>query len=280
MTKNFYGKSFSLQMVSCEHFTTSHERGEYRKEREIRYYEIELVTGGKGYYLHDGERCYPKEGDVLFRRPGNSVYVFLPYDGYSIAFSMCGRRGEMDTLAEALHDAIVSMEACSFPASQEYPDIYILFRESQHLFGRGDWLSELALQSNLLKILYYFFKGLQDKNIQTSALYKKSMQIVEKIEKYLKENYMKNIKLEELAAYVNISGSHLGRLFKKVTGVSTLEYLIGVRLYHARTLLVTTDLSIKEVSYTCGFDTTSYFCTIFKKKIGVTPQQYRMRSMG
>lgn len=57
--------------------------------------------------------------------------------------------------------------------------------------------------------------------------------------------------------------------------MSLSEYIIQKRLSIAKQLLETTELSIVEVSQRTGFSYSSYFVRIFKKKVGVTPQQYR-----
>ena len=58
-------------------------------------------------------------------------------------------------------------------------------------------------------------------------------------------------------------------------GRSPVEYLIHTRINAAKFYLKTTQLSLKEISYRCGFSSESSFCTVFKRVAGVTPQTYR-----
>lgn len=95
---------------------------------------------------------------------------------------------------------------------------------------------------------------------------------------YIQDNYMNKILLEDLAKYVCISPFYFSRIFKSETGYSPYEYITMIRLNHAKTLLKTTDLLIKEIAFKVGFNSESNFVTCFKEHVDVTPSKFRNTS--
>jgi len=98
---------------------------------------------------------------------------------------------------------------------------------------------------------------------------------VETVKKIITENLSVEISRDELAKQVYMSPDHLTKLFKKETGMSLSDYIINKRILLAKQLLTSTNLSVVEIAQRAGFSYSSYFVRIFKKKTGVTPQQYR-----
>ncbi|MCD8337220.1 MAG: AraC family transcriptional regulator [Lachnospiraceae bacterium] len=98
---------------------------------------------------------------------------------------------------------------------------------------------------------------------------------MQQVQKYIAEHLTEELSREELAKMVYVSPDHLTRLFKKETGLPLNEYIISKRIQLAKQLLSETDLTIVEITEKAGFSYSSYFVKIFKKKTGMTPQQYR-----
>ena len=82
------------------------------------------------------------------------------------------------------------------------------------------------------------------------------------------------ISLEELAAKCLVSKYYLSHLFTKSTGKSIGRYILDKRMYMAKYLLSSTDLSVEQVSTDCGFSDSAYFCRLFKNTIGTTATEY------
>ena len=83
---------------------------------------------------------------------------------------------------------------------------------------------------------------------------------------------------QEVAQYCNLSYHHFSRLFKKETGQSFKEYLVGLKISEAEKMLLTTQKSITEISQATGFTTSSYFSATFKRKHGITPTVFRRKN--
>ena len=98
---------------------------------------------------------------------------------------------------------------------------------------------------------------------------------IETVKKMIKDNISTEISRDELAEAVYMSPDHLTKLFKKETGMSLSDYIIQKRILLAQKLLSSTELSVVEIAQKAGFSYSSYFVRIFKKKTGITPQEYR-----
>lgn len=92
---------------------------------------------------------------------------------------------------------------------------------------------------------------------------------------WIEEHYASEFQLSELAQAVHLSPNHVSYLFRKETGSSLTEYLTARRMKQACLLLRTSSLTVQEIGSRVGFDNFSYFCQLFKKKMGITPLQYR-----
>ena len=98
---------------------------------------------------------------------------------------------------------------------------------------------------------------------------------IEKACSYISRNYNKEITVDALAEYVSLNKNYLIRLFKKELMSTPNQYIIETRLYHARVMLLQTNLSVKSIAFSCGFNTPSYFIKCFKESFGQTPAEYR-----
>lgn len=83
-----------------------------------------------------------------------------------------------------------------------------------------------------------------------------------------------------LASKLCFSRAQLNRKIKAITGETTTDLILKIKISLAKNLLDNTDKSIIAISMDCGMDSDSYFCTVFKKATGLTPLQYRNRING
>ncbi len=95
---------------------------------------------------------------------------------------------------------------------------------------------------------------------------------------YIEENYNSEISLDYLANRVYLSTYYLSRLFKKEVGVTLSSYILHKKIEVGKTLLSETDKSIIEISTYLNFKEQTYFCKVFKKKVGVSPTDYRKKN--
>lgn len=98
--------------------------------------------------------------------------------------------------------------------------------------------------------------------------------------KYVQEHMEDPLSTEELARHACVTKCHLIRMFRSSLGVTPLRYITQCKVQHAQTLLLRTDLSVKQVGEAVGFKDISYFIRLFRRQLGFTPQEYREKLIG
>ena len=96
-----------------------------------------------------------------------------------------------------------------------------------------------------------------------------------KVKKFIHEHFTEEITLAQVADVAGMSASSFSRYFHLATGRTLRDYLIDSRLGKASRLLMSTDLNISEICYSCGFNNLSNFNRIFKSRRGSTPKEFR-----
>lgn len=99
--------------------------------------------------------------------------------------------------------------------------------------------------------------------------------ITDKVKSYIEDNLEKELSLDLLSSHLNYSTAYLSRLIKKYSGKTFMELLLECRMNQAKELLKNTDLKISRIANKVGYNDHSYFIQTFKKKAGVTPNEYR-----
>ncbi len=103
-------------------------------------------------------------------------------------------------------------------------------------------------------------------------------ELVGRIKNYIKENYNQAIDFEQIAASFGYSYDRFRHIFQKETKTSLHQYLMGCKLYASKQMLLTTDMQIKEIALRCGFGSSIHFNAFFKKKMNISPMQFRHSS--
>ena len=93
---------------------------------------------------------------------------------------------------------------------------------------------------------------------------------------YIEQYYMLDLDLDKVASICGYSPSYFSRSFRKYFGINFVQYLQQVRLENAKQLLKSSTMTVAEISEKTGFQSLSYFSTIFKRETGVSPNQYRI----
>ena len=96
---------------------------------------------------------------------------------------------------------------------------------------------------------------------------------------FLRQNLTAKLQVEEVARYAGMSVSALESKFRKLTNDSVYNYLIRLRMEHAKRLLTETTYSVTDIAAQCGYENLFYFCSAFKKNTGVTPTAYRRANL-
>jgi AraC-like DNA-binding protein len=132
--------------------------------------------------------------------------------------------------------------------------------------------SELERESRFLWTLAQLIARYADCRSHIAPL-EKERQIVQRVQDYLRSNYMHSISLEQLARVANLKPLRLLRVFRKHIGLPPHAYLVQTRVTRAKALL-SLGLPICHVAVDTGFTDQSHLNRHFKRLVGVTPKQY------
>jgi len=123
-------------------------------------------------------------------------------------------------------------------------------------------------KSDIKRIPINGFENFEEKVDETSCTTKKIIH-------YINQNYSKGIFLGKVSAELEMNEKYLCSLLKKELGITFLQYLDYVRLEKAVALLLTTNKNMNEISLMVGFSNDRQMLNVFKKRIFMSPGQYR-----
>lgn len=130
---------------------------------------------------------------------------------------------------------------------------------------------------NTLFSYYLYLIGKLEENPDGIIMHKADFvpSLVLKIINYLKENYRDSITLDIISKNFSVSKATLIYNFNKYLHSSPVDYLINIRIQQAKTALAETDENLTAIAEKCGFSNANYFSLMFKRKVGLSPANYR-----
>ena len=249
--------------------------------------EIINVMYGTAKYVVDFKEFIVHEGDILIIPP-SSLHYFERYNeenflGITYIFDKrLVDGGSFDTCSSKYINPIFNNDVylpihIKADTPHTIPLQHILKKILVSHDTQGD-AYELQIKIGFLEFINYFYsinyyqvsKSLDVINMRTTNL-------IKDVTTYIEDHYSEKITLEMLADKVNISIYYLSHIFKQYTNQTPIEYLNQYRLSTAANLLKTTDNSIMDISFECGYNNVSYFNRAFKAKYNLTPKEYRRR---
>ena len=134
-------------------------------------------------------------------------------------------------------------------------------------------LSDLATQSavDMIRWVNYLLERAYDYEEEV----RKASGLIERINAYVHEHYNEQLDRNEIAGAFHLAPEYLAKLYKKKTGIYLKDYIREYRLEQAKRLLRDKNVLVSDVAGAVGFDNFSYFSTLFKKHVGVSPNEYR-----
>ena len=148
-------------------------------------------------------------------------------------------------------------------------DKYLEFLE-QFGFRADDMPMEPDTEERLKKVFFSVMDCLNtDVSTQEEKQYAKLVQ-------YIQAEYCHDISLEMVSEALSMSPSYIGLVFRRVAGTSFLKYLTDTRIAEVKRLLLTTDLTLREIGQRVGIENQNTLIRTFKKTEGITPGQFRM----
>ncbi|WP_416298337.1 AraC family transcriptional regulator [Paenibacillus illinoisensis] len=153
-------------------------------------------------------------------------------------------------------------------------DILLSIQEIyQEMHKKHAPLNPLRLASQALSLCATIGDHLQPNSGQPGVLMH-----VQEMTRFIHQNYDQKITLEEIASAGAVCRSRCCTLFNKYVGQTPNNYVTQYRLQKSCEMLKETQRSISEIALACGFQSASYFSSIFRKQMGVVPQHYRKQA--
>lgn len=100
--------------------------------------------------------------------------------------------------------------------------------------------------------------------------------VAEIIEKYIRENYMLDLSMQDIAKMMNYSEAYFCKLFKQCFHKNFTSYLTELRVEEARKMLEEPAVNVKEIGKAVGYSDFNYFAKVFKRITGFSPAEYRI----
>jgi YesN/AraC family two-component response regulator len=143
-----------------------------------------------------------------------------------------------------------------------------IYRKERERMKLEKALSDLTISVLELEQEEHGFGGVSDESLKNSDK-------VAKAQDFIRRNFNRNIRLNDVATAVYLSPNYFSSLFRKITGNTFSTYLMKLRVKAARELLMQSDTPIKEIVHQVGFEDYNYFNRTFKRIEGMPPARFR-----
>ena len=247
--------------------------------------EIIYVMSGKAIYTVDFEQYILEEGDILIIPPA-ALHSFKQYEScdffaYSILFDQKMVDGNaVDTCSKKFISPIFKNEIylpIHINSSNEHNNaIRTILNKAISSHTDMNFGYELEIKITFLEFINFFYKhNYYNARTKNNDINTRTANLIKGVTTFIEEHYKDKITLEILAEHANISVYHLSHIFKQSTGQTPIEYLNQYRLIMSADMLKSSDYSIMQIAFECGYNNVSYFNRAFKAKYGITPKEYR-----
>lgn len=140
-------------------------------------------------------------------------------------------------------------------------------------FNSNDIFAQSMANAKASEFVISLLRKFKDEIVITNDI--KINKQIDYIKNFIDNNYSEDIKLESLSKMAYMNKFHLIAEFKQSYRVTPIDYLILKRIEVTKNLLISTNHSMEEISSIVGFNSQSYFNQVFRKKVGLTPSQFR-----
>ena len=232
--------------------------------------ELFYIIKGEREYFIENEFFKLETGDLVFvpenalhRTDGKEASRILVYFSFEFLSEYL--------TTKALSELSLCKPLAFRPSEEQKRYIGYLFNTLSDGYAKSDRTTDDPALVGLLVQILFAITG----NENAYSVRKYSDSRVESVVKYINENYGSISGIEEIASRFYLSKYHLCRLFNKNLGVSVVEYMNTIKIRNASLQMRDESRSITDIATACGFNSSSYFCKVFKAEKGVSPSEYR-----
>ena len=231
-----------------------------------RAYEIFILESGATTMLI-GDKLFPiTQGDILLVAP-ETIHANkggIEHYRYAVHFTMSHLKKYFDeTVCNEITNVIQNNKLTMKPGA--FKRILEILGNMQTKFGGKYSYIHIA---ELLTII-------SDPSNHIASDRQTENKTVQSVMDYINFDYPSITSLDDIASHAHISKEYLCQLFKKETGITVSHYLNGVRIQNACEILKKGETNIMETAILCGYNSSMYFCKMFKSIVNMTPKEYR-----
>lgn len=237
------------------------------KKRKTSMFEIELPTEAGGIsYIDSGSKQISPDM-IICAKPGQVRHTKFPFRCYYV---------HMIVPEGTLYDILMSTPDFFETAKTDiYKKIFVKLVKHYNALADSE---EIILQSLLLELIYTINKDSTMKNKSGNSA--KNYSMIEESLNYIKEHLTEDLSLESVAKSMSFSPIHFHNTFKAAVGKTLRDYVEEQRIKKAVNLMLTTNYSLTQIAYECGFSSQSYFSYVFKRRMKKTPRKYAQEIYG
>lgn len=238
--------------------------------RHARFTEMLYVYQGAGQYVAGGYSYAIRTGDVLLYNQGDlhEVTSSLHHEIGTYCFGLSNLR--LGRLAEGHFSD--PEHGFVRPAADEIDHIQslceLIYRHAERHSAYAD-----ELVSHLLPALVLLSANLPPD--ERAADRPHNLVLANRIRQYIGTHFTEQLTLEDIGQALSMSPYHLAHIFKDMTGMSPIHYMIRCRVGEAQNLLISTDYSATQIAAIVGYANVNHFNAIFAKLVGLPPIRYR-----
>lgn len=230
------------------------------------YNKLYFIRDGEGWIHIDGKDYYPKPGQLVLIPAGSKISFSAisdhPYLKYWCHFT--SSIGPLDLFQWIDVPHVIDCKQ---------PDLMIRLFQSLIELNENDSIhARLRERAVLLTMISEY---LHDIPLEIRHDRNDEMDRLSEIQDYLENHLHTSIRVQQLAEQVHLHPNYFITYFKKHFGVTPIKYVNRKRVDKAKTLLLTTSLSIKEIANMIGMDEPNRFNKFFRKETGFSPSEYR-----
>lgn len=248
-------------------------------------FELNYIVGDRSEFICGEDKFIADTGDIIVIPP-NMLHAIYPYENDKQVYNTLVFREELFGIGKEERCGISCMEPIInrnrkiiMPITRKCEAYEELMECVEQIFTcvrANTPVADLRMKSELLRFLWLLEEKECIETVRSQD--ERQMENIRKVLVYINLNYRENIRVEHLAGMAHLSKSYFMYSFKKMVGVSAMEYIIQLRIKFACDMLRNSMAPSLEVAFACGFQNLSNFNRQFKKYVGYTPREYRVHT--
>ncbi len=275
--KTKYGDELLIDVVELKYIKKYVQK---KPVHTLTYYDITLITEGKGGFNIDDQKHSVQAKDIIFSRPGE----IRRWDkenienGYALIF-------EEEFLISFFNDTYFiqnlsyfnpKRNCCKLSLNEDlYAHIIDLIQRIQKEIHEYQTKDKHILRAILYEVLMLLERAYKEAMQSDDLLSRQTNQHINDFIQLVDKHFKLNRSIQFYADQLCISSNYLNELTKKIIGINAKQYIQNKVVLEAKRLLNYTTYSVSEIAYSLNYNNPSYFIRFFHNQAGITPSEYR-----